>query len=71
MTTVVGDGCGLQSLNLLSDTFSGSARHFFRGGYFRKVAYFQSHLRTRAAMTFVYIIKLRKRQENLFRTKLR
>ena len=36
------------TLILLSDTFSGSTRHFF-GGYFRKVAYFQIHLWTRAA----------------------
>ena len=45
------------NLKPLNDTFSGSATHFW-GGYFRKVAYFQSHLRTRTAIAFVYITQI-------------
>ena len=44
-------------LNLLSDTFSGAARHFLLA-YFRKIVHFQCRLRTRAAITFVYITQV-------------
>ena len=38
----------------LSNTFLAVRRQFF-SGYFRKIAYFQCYLRTRAAKTFVYV----------------
>ena len=48
----------VSKLNPLSDTFSGVGRRFFFSGCFRKITYFQYYLRTRAAITFFYIIEI-------------
>ena len=58
------------NISPLSNTFSRVERNLFFSGYFRKIAYFQCYLRTRAAITFVYIPKIVQVKGKYFRNKV-